>query len=283
MNFDMALFMQLPYDIFRSAKSFNDKTTDDMQYGDLDDDDFIRMGITDISARVNPFKLIRYDNPSLSQSLDTGFGSPIPSGTSITKDECKQILFDEMKELSTMFAQENSKYRIHELIEHFHYGDGAPWRSVQPDLAYKEIIEWKDPKSTRGKIVKAIDEFFIYKQKIKFDLFVAKEVRDSVYDSRLPKFNRFEDNYNGLGISVHDIYAQNIKLIRLQRNALSWEGLLYFSGQDHFGLDKTDVTNGVYKNFRFFRIWFFLQRHKHYAFKPFFTNFNAYVNIKGGI
>lgn len=204
MNFDMCLFMQLPCDIFRSAKSFNDKTTDDMQYGDLDDDDFIRMGITDISTRVNPFKLIRYNTPSVSQSLDPGFGPQVPSGTSITRDECKQILFDEMKELSTMFAQENSKYRIHELIEHFHYGDGAPWRSVQLDLAYKEIIEWKDPKSTRGKIIKAINKFFIYKQNINFDVFVAKEVRDSIYDSRLPKFNRFEDKYNGLGISVHD-------------------------------------------------------------------------------
>ncbi|MGQ7148140.1 DUF3289 family protein, partial [Escherichia sp. SS-MK2] len=29
----------------------------------------------------------------------------------------------------------------------------------------------------------------------------------------------------------------------------------------------------------FFRIWFFLQRHKDFAFKPFFTNFNTIERI----
>lgn len=279
----MALFMQLPCNIFHTNRLFDDRSADDMRCGDLDDNDFIRMGIADISTRVNPFKLIRYDVPKIFHSFDVGFGSQTPSGTVISKEECTNILFDELKNLSTMFAQENSKYRIHELIEHFHYGNGAPWRSVQLDLAYKDIIEEYDSKSTLGKIVKSINNFFIYKQNIVFDSLIAKEVRDSIYKSRLPKFNRSEDRYNGLGISIHDIYAQEIKLIRLQRFALSWEGLLYFRGQDHFGLDKKDVTDVVYKNFRFFRIWFFLQRHKDYAFKPFFTNFNAHIKISGGI
>lgn len=172
MNFDMALFMQLPCEIFHTNRPFDDRSADDMRCGDLDDNDFIR---------------------------------------------------------------------------------------------------------------KAINDFFIYKQKIKFDVFVAREVRDAIYKSWLPKFNRAEDKYNGPGISVHDIYAQEITLASLQRYALSWEGLLYFRGQDHFGLDKTDVTDILYKNFRFFRIWFFLQRHKDYAFKPFFTNFNAYVRVSGGV
>ncbi|MDA3132114.1 DUF3289 family protein [Atlantibacter subterranea] len=283
MNFDMALFMQLPCQIFQTNRPFNDKSADDMRCGDLNDDDFIRMGITDISGRVNPFKLIRYDLSNAYQSFDAGFNSQIPSGWSISKDECIEILFDEMKELSTLFAQDNNKYRIHELIEHFHYGDGAPWRSMQLDLAYKDIIEGIGTNDTLLKINESINDYFIYNKNIRFDIFTAKIVRDIIYNTWLPKFNRSEDRYNGLGISVHDVYAQEITLIRLQRYALSWEGLLHFRGQDHFGLDKTDVTNKIYKNFRFFRIWFFLQRHKDYAFKPFYTNFSAHVRIEGGI
>ncbi|WP_373240618.1 DUF3289 family protein [Kluyvera ascorbata] len=102
-------------------------------------------------------------------------------------------------------------------------------------------------------------------------------------DLRLPKFNRFIDKFNGLGISVHDIYAQKISLVRLQRYANSWEGGLFFKGQDHFGLGKEDITNALYAQFRFFRIWFFLQRHRDYAYKPFMTNFSTHVIIKGRV
>ncbi len=99
----------------------------------------------------------------------------------------------------------------------------------------------------------------------------------------MPKFNRFIDKFNGLGISVHDIYAQKISLVRLQRYANSWEGGLFFKGQDHFGLGKEDITNALYAQFRFFRIWFFLQRHRDYAYKPFMTNFSTHVIIKGRV
>ncbi|HKM96800.1 MAG TPA: DUF3289 family protein, partial [Buttiauxella sp.] len=42
-------------------------------------------------------------------------------------------------------------------------------------------------------------------------------------------------------------------------------------------------TNPLFRNLRFFRIWFFLQRHKDYSFKPFLTNFSANVKINGDI
>jgi uncharacterized protein (TIGR03034 family) len=101
--------------------------------------------------------------------------------------------------------------------------------------------------------------------------------------SKLPKFNRYTDRVNGLGVSIHDIYAQQIKLVRFQRYAMSWEGLLSFKGQDHFGLGREDIANELYKNFRFFRIWFFLQRHRDYAYKPFMTNLTAHVHFKGSV
>lgn len=44
--------------------------------------------------------------------------------------------------------------------------------------------------------------------------------------------------------------------------------------------DVTDIKNKIYNKYRFFRIWFFLQRHKDFAFKPFFTNFNTIERIE---
>ena len=99
-------------------------------------------------------------------------------------------------------------------------------------------------------------------------------------DARLNKFNDFEDSFNGLGISVHDISAQKISLLSFQKYAIGWSATIHFVAQDHFGLDVTDIKNKTYSKYRFFRIWFFLQRHKDFAFKPFFTNFNTIERIE---
>jgi len=92
-------------------------------------------------------------------------------------------------------------------------------------------------------------------------------------------FNNDEDRINGLGITVHDIAAQKIELSSLARDAFGWNATLFFKAQDHFGLDVIDIQNEIYRQFRFFRIWFFLQRHKDFAFKPFFTNFHSVERI----
>nr|VUD26672.1 Protein of uncharacterised function (DUF3289) [Salmonella sp. NCTC 7297] len=89
------------------------------------------------------------------------------------------------------------------------------------------------------KIKRAINERLNSKKQVIIDYGFIMEIKSVIKrDSRLPKFNRFIDKFNGLGISVHDIYAQRISLARLQRYAMSWEGLLFFKGQDHFGLGK---------------------------------------------
>ncbi|MCR1565502.1 DUF3289 family protein, partial [Mixta sp.] len=53
--------------------------------------------------------------------------------------------------------------------------------------------------------------------------------------------------------------------------------------QDHFGLDDNDIMKNKFRQFRFFRIWFVLQRHEKYGFKPFFNNLSATVSLSGGI
>ena len=61
---------------------------------------------------------------------------------------------------------------------------------------------------------------------------------------------------------------------------MGWSATIHFIAQDHFSLDVTDIKNKIYNKYRFFRIWFFLQRHKDFAFKPFFTNFNTIERIE---
>ncbi|HAJ2616249.1 TPA: DUF3289 family protein, partial [Escherichia coli] len=81
-------------------------------------------------------------------------------------------------------------------------------------------------------------------------------------------------------ISIHDISAQKISLLNFQKYPMGWSATIHFIAQDHFGLDVTDIKNKTYSKYRFFRIWFFLQRHKDFAFKPFFTNFNTIERIE---
>ncbi|EED1046924.1 DUF3289 family protein, partial [Escherichia coli] len=110
---------------------------------------------------------------------------------------------------------------------------------------------------------------------------ILQSIKTKLLSSRLNKFNDFEDSFfNGLGISVHDISAQKISLLSFQKYVIGWSATIHFVAQDHFGLDVTDIKNKTYSKYRFFRIWFFLQRHKDFAFKPFFTNFNTIERIE---
>ncbi|EKS5420659.1 DUF3289 family protein, partial [Salmonella enterica] len=205
-------------------------------------------------------------------------------GRPISRQQCADIMFDEMKELSSQFASGQYAPLIGKLIDHFHYGNGQPWTDELLNRAYAEIISGIGTNDVLVKIKRAINERLNSKKQVIIDYGFIMEIKSVIKrDSRLPKFNRFIDKFNGLGISVHDIYAQWISLARLQRYAMSWEGLLFFKGQDHFGLGKEDITDALYNKFRFFRIWFFLQRHRDYAYKPFMTNFSAHIRINGRV
>ncbi len=95
----------------------------------------------------------------------------------------------------------------------------------------------------------------------------------------LPKFNRWADSFNGLGMSIHDIYATNIQITKLDINDSGYVAKIIFTGQDHFGLDKTDIMNMKFHYIRAFRIWFVLQRWENLPLNLFFTNMKAEFEI----
>lgn len=275
--------MSLPREIFATSHRFEDYHIDDMQYGDLDDWDFYTLGLKDISARVDPFRCLQFDMMTTFNSQALDFVHQQPQGRPISRQHCADILFDEMKELSAQFAKGLYSPIIGELIDHFHYGNGQPWFGELLNRAYEEVIRGVGTNDMLMKIRDEINKQLHSKRDARLDDFFFVRLKSEMQDSKLPKFNRYIDRVNGLGVSVHDIYTQQIKLVRFQRYAMSWEGLLSFKGQDHFGLGKEDITNTLYKNFRFFRIWFFLQRHRDYAYRPFLTNLNAHAHIKGSV
>ncbi|CAM7880768.1 DUF3289 domain-containing protein [Lelliottia nimipressuralis] len=283
MHLDMYLSTEFPKVIFSTFHRFENYYVSDMQCGDLDDHDFFRLGLRDISEKVDPFRLLEFNGLTSFRPLSADFSTTVQSGRPISQQRCADILFSEMKTLSTQFAFGKYSHLISALIDHFHYGNGTPWHSEQLDYAYKEIIEGIGTNDFLITIIEAIDKQLVYKRQASLNFDFFDDVEKKLFDKVLQKFNRFEDRYNGLGISVHDIYAQEISLLYFRRYAMSWDGLLYFKGQDHFGLGSEDISSSFYDKFRFFRIWFFLQHHKNFAFRPFLTNFSAHINISGGV
>lgn len=273
--------MNLPCTVFETMHQFNDVSADDMQYGDMDEQQLRALGLDDISTRVDPYRLICYDYPK--SEYDTQYHNPFYSesvqGRKISHNECAHILFDEMKELSGMFSFWGKySHLIGEMIDHLRDGKGSPYSDSSLDDAYQKCILEAGFKSSLTVIKKTINNSLTgnaLSSYMPLEYQLQSELRKSI----LPKFNRTQDRFNGLGITVHDVCAQRIKLLRIQKYATGWSAWFYFEGQDHFGLDVVDIRNPLYRNFRFFRIWFFLQRHRDFAFRPFFTNFKSIVMV----
>lgn len=270
--------MYLPYTLFEPVTRFNDDSAGDMQCGDMGEEELLALGLNDISEKVDPYRLIHYPFPHPG-GIDGYFGSSI-SGIKISHSECVDILFTEMKELAGMFSFYGEyRFLIEELIGHFRYGNGSLFYSQQLNSAFHKRINIKTHNSPLLIIKKCIeDEFKNHKREVYIPALLHK-IQTKLLRSKLAKFNNLEDRINGLEICVHDIAAQKITLTNFQKYAIGWSATLHFVAQDHFGLDVADIKNKLYREFRFFRIWCFLQRHRDFAFKPFFTNFNTITRI----
>nr|WP_286133388.1 DUF3289 family protein [Tatumella sp. OPLPL6] len=91
----------------------------------------------------------------------------------------------------------------------------------------------------------------------------------------------WEDFINGMGIAVHDINSTEISIERLSFHGNKYIATIKYRAQDYFGLDKEDILKFKFNSIAFFRIGFVLQRAKHFAQKPFFTNFDATITLTG--
>jgi len=260
----------------------DDNSARDMRYGDLSASQLkTRYGLNYISNRVDPWTLTRrsaLDNP---RSMFCCNGRP--AGAKITRQQCTAILFDEFRQLSREFSLYGPYcHLIEKMITHMQHGGGTPFRDGALDQALKQHIrnDKSEDNSTRILLAKTFEERINWDNKY-YPVEQKNELRKAILRGRLPKFDRFQDSFNGMGITVHDTWATHITIKSLSVANNRYCALVHYKIQDHFGLDDEDITKGKFLAFNFFRIWFVLQRCNLFGFRPFMTNIEATIEITG--
>ncbi|MDE1185343.1 MAG: DUF3289 family protein [Pantoea sp.] len=258
----MMEMLSSPIGLFSSRNKRNDYRADDMFCGDLTTEDCIKKyNLRDISVHLNPYTR---------QRIGALANTPLP------KDEVNRILFNEFRELSKLYAFYGPyKEIIIRLIDHMQENSGRPYESSLLNSAFRELIlDEQGEKSMYQAIKKELVDNFrdLNRQRI-------NSLKGEIMDRRMPMFARKIDAFNGMGISIHQIHSVNITLESVKISAQRFNAILKFRAQDHFGLDERDIIHPFYKQFRIFRIWFILQRHRDYAFKPFLTNMDATIHV----
>ncbi|MBH1930512.1 DUF3289 family protein [Serratia rubidaea] len=271
--------LTFPCTVFETQKRMDDYGAADMRSGDLTSGQLkTQFRLTDVSTRVDPYTLRR-------SAAFGGWSSmfrPPAAGAPVGRQECARILFDEFRELSATFAL-YGPYRplIGRMINHMQYGNGTPFRDALLDQALKaHILNDKTVNSSLLKIRSALDEN-IDRVNGYFPNDKLYRIREIILEGRLPKFDRLQDNFNGMGITVHDTWATHITIKSLHIENGGYRVAVNYKVQDHFGLDTEDILKFKFNQFRFFRIWFVLQRYNQFGFKPFMTNMEADVELRG--
>lgn len=272
--------LQLPCTLFRSQNRIDDYGASDMRCGDLTEPQLkTQFHLVDVSARANPWTLAKVTAFNQPQSMFYGSRG---EGEKITRERCAAILFDELRHLSRGFAW-YGPYRplISEMITHFQHGDGQPfYHSLLNSALKRQIVEDKTENSSLLRIKEAIRDKIDW-SKNSYSTKSIADITQNIMGGKLPKFIRFQDNFNGMGITVHDTWATCITLKYLHIEHDSYRALVHYQIQDHFGLDAADILKEKFNTFRFFRIWFVLQRYNKFGFRPFLTNMEATIEISG--
>ncbi|WP_342754714.1 YPO3983 family protein [Pantoea sp. MBD-2R] len=273
--------LQFPCTIFKTQKWMDDYSAGDMQCGDLTEAQLkTHYHLMDVSTRVNPYTLTKVTPFSQPQSMFYGSRG---AGEKITRQECVKILFDEFRHLSQSFALYGPyKSLIDKMITHLQDGKGKPFQDMSLDSALKEhILRDTSKNSTLLRIKQTLTDTIDWTSNT-YSPGKKGDLSDAVLGGKLPKFDRFQDNFNGMGITVHDTWATHITIKSLQIEKGRYRAVIHYQVQDHFGLDDSDILQFKFNQFRFFRLWFVLQRYNQFGFKPFMTNITATVDITGG-
>ncbi|MBS0910788.1 YPO3983 family protein [Tatumella sp. JGM118] len=272
--------LQFPCILFKTKKWMDDYGAQDMRCGDLTEEQLKSYyGLVDISTRANPYTLTKVTPFTQPQSMFYGSRG---EGEKISRQQCANILFDEFRDLSRLFSVYGPyKYLIEKMITHMQNGNGTPFRDIALDRALREhIIRDNTKNSTRWRLRETLNDKINWEEKC-YPLKETHWLKEAISEGKLPKFDRFQDNFNGMGITVHDIWATHITIQLLRIDNDRYRAVVHYKVQDHFGLDVDDISTFKFNHFRFFRIWFVLQRYNQFGFRPFMTNMEATIEIIG--
>ena len=196
----------------------------------------------------------------------------------VSRERAIAMLYDELRSQSYVFSF-RGPYQglIIDLFNHMQRNSGKDYQHPTMNNAYKNLIlSDRSSNSTLSIIKNTIEQFDFNKSAL------TKEHFSTVLSkSYLPKYTRWKDFVNGMGITVHDINSTEISIESLVFQGNKFTAIIKYKAQDHFGLDKDDILKVRFNSIVFFRIWFVLQRAKHFAQKPFFTNFEATITLTG--
>lgn len=258
-----------PLELFRSRKPFNDRRADDMLYGDMSEETLKqRYGLIAVSDRVDCYTFKKLHLPAYGNM-------PI-----LSREQAAARLFDQLRFEASRFAFWGPYTNIvQRMFKHMQYNDGRDFNDAQVNLAYKRVIETNNSKtSTKMLIRDTLSKFVRWDQGL-----TGSDFKENLLKSHLPKFDRWIDRINGLGISIHEVNSTKITLESLRFEGNKFTAVIHYKGQDHFGLDTTDIQDARFKYLLMFRAWFVLQRYHKLAYKPFLVNMEARITITGEI
>ncbi|MFZ4831718.1 YPO3983 family protein [Rouxiella sp. Mn2063] len=274
--------LKFPCSIFKTQRWMDDYSADDMHCGDLSETQLkAEFSLIDVSSSVNPYTLTKITPFTQPQSM---FYGSRQEGEKITREKCAKILFDEFRYLSQLFSIYGPySDLITEMITHMQNNNGSEFRSLKLNAALKEqILNDNSPDNSTRLLLEKVFNLNIDWDRKCYPAEKEIDMNIAIRKGKLPKFDRFQDGFNGMGITVHDTWSTHITLKSLQIDNDRYHATLHYKVQDHFGLDNGDISNFKFSQFRFFRIWFVLQRYNKFGFKPFMTNMEATVGITGG-
>ncbi|WP_191939101.1 YPO3983 family protein [Pantoea agglomerans] len=273
--------LQFPCTIFKTQKWMDDYSASDMQCGDLNETQLkAHYHLVDVSTKTNPYTLTKITPFTQPQSM---FYGSREEGEKITYQQCALTLFDEFRQLSRLFSLYGPyKYLIEKMITHMQYANGRTFSDMALNSALKEHIlqDSSNENSTFLRLKDAMTENIDWENKC-YPASKKDKLIEAISFGKLPKFDRFKDNFNGMGITVHDTWATQITIKSLQVDNNRYRAIAYYKVQDHFELDNKDISTFMFNQLRFFRIWFVLQRYNQLGFKPFMTNIDATIEITG--
>ncbi len=269
--------LQFPLCIFKTRNRMDDYGAADMKNGDLTEAELKgKFNLRGVSVTLDPYT---GEKTPTSFAMDHFNQKPKEK---VNKAEVARVLFDEFRHLSDTFSF-SGKYQsiMRKMITHMQINNGAPFRDLLLDSALKEQILSDKSKKSSLVIIQSILEKTINWKEGHYSSNDESILSDAVKKSILPRFNRWKDRANGLGITVHAIHATHITIKSLKIDGDMFHATVHYRSQDHFGLDDTDVLDPFYRQFRIFHIWFVLQRWKGLGYKPFLTNMEATLEITG--
>lgn len=264
--------LKFPTMIFKTKHLMDDESAEDMKYGDLTEQQLRNdYHLEQVSDTIDPWRNQLFI-PGVTQ-----FPQPLSDAEVVSN------LFSDFRLESAKLTFMGYRSVFLAMVDHLQNRTSGVFTSKDLDLAAKEQIENdKSVNSTYLSIKSVLD------QNIDFDAGGYPESHRSkltsgIKNKVLPKFDRNQDKINGLGLSVHDMYATHITLTSLKVVKNTYEATIHYRMQDHFGLDSNDITHWLYSHWDVFKIWFVLQHYEKekYAFKPFITEINATVKISG--